>query len=661
MLPPYSQRRLGAGAPDRPALLFGVFVTVVVMAPHLLRLPPWIAAVSLSTLALFAIGVVRESEVLHRDGLALKLARAGVAVVAMVVLYANNVGQLGRDAGVEFLVVLTALKHFEIRGSRDQTLVASLGFVLVAANFFYDQSPFAALWGLGAILGLTLSLAVNEAGRAGTDRRRVLGPVGAIAAFALPAAVLAFVLFPRIPGPLWGNAQDEMLARTGLSDSLSMGAISRLIQSDEVAFQATFDDRAPPPAGRYWRAIVLGETDGRDWRPVPYATFEQPAPLAGGTAYAYELILEPHGQRYVPALDYPETYPDTLRRTKQLTLWRRADITKPYRARFVSHSSYTHPALHSYQRKVYLELPEDAHPETRALAARWTEVENTPEGIVRAALNHFREENFVYTLTPPPLRRDPVDQFLFETRAGFCEHFATAFTTLMRAAGVPARVVTGYQGGDYNELGDYYVVRQRDAHAWSEVYLAGRGGWTRVDPTAVIAPDRVETGINAYREREFLGFGANSPIGMMAFNVSLTLDYMRMEWNRWVVGFDENRQRDLMRRLDLPMLAEGAARGAALVALIGALGMVFAWFVLRRSGREDPADRTYRRFLKRCAQRGIEKAPGETPAHFAKRVKRRFPDRAQCVAEITRVYQSLKYEPSSSARLRDLRAATARF
>jgi len=661
ILPEYSRRRIDSGRPDRPALLFSVFVTVLVMAPHLMRLPTWIAFVSLGVLAVFVVALVRNLDALHADGLPLKLARAAIAVTAMVVVYVNNVGQLGRDAGVEFLVVLTALKFFEIRGSRDQTLVVSLGFVLVAANFFYDQSPFAALWGLAAMLALVMSLALNEAGRAGTDRRRVLAPVGAIVAFAAPVAILAFVLFPRIPGPLWGNAADEDVVRTGLSGELAMGAFSSLVQSNEIAFQVTFDGPAPPPAQRYWRAIVLGQTDGRRWQPVPYATFRQAEPEPSGGTYRYEIILEPHGQHYVPALDYPALYPESLRRTRQLTLRRSEEIAKPYRADFTAHTSFEFPDLHDYQRMLYLALPDDAHPRARALAGQWASEAASPAAIVQSALAYFRTREFVYTLTPPRLTSDPVDEFLFETRAGFCEHYASSFVTLMRAAGVPARIVTGYQGGDFNELGEYFVVRQRDAHAWAEVFLADRGGWVRVDPTGTIAPDRVETGINAFRDVGFLGFGADSPIGMMAFNLSLTLDYVRMEWNRWVVGYDDNRQGELMKRLGLDALSSGATRGAALVGIVAAVGLVFGWLALARDTRADPADRAYRRFLDKCARRGIGKTPGETPAQFARRLKRRFPERAAVIAEITRVYISLKYEPRSTASVRQLRAALSRF
>ena len=380
--------------------------------------------------------------------------------------------------------------------------------------------------------------------------------------------------------------------------------------------------------------------------------------------FRYTLELEPHDQRYVPALDYPQSWPTGYVAGPGATLLADAVISRP---RKLTLTAADRPLLAAHEAEglaeglvedsagglaTYRALPAKAHPRTRALAARYIEEGLSPEERVARGLALFRNEPFRYTLRPPKPAGDPVDGFLFATRAGFCEHFASAFVTLMRAADVPARIVTGYQGGEYSALGDYWVIRQRDAHAWAEVWLEARGGWVRVDPTAMVAPDRIESGSMAFRDAPLLGqlFGdrLGFTLSRLTGKLSLTMDYVQVAWNRWVVGYDTGRQRDLFARMHLEGFERPDRQALLILLLLGGSGVLLLGLSLHKRPRKAPLMAAYRRFDARCARAGCPRLPGETARGHAERVRRQWPEQAEKVARILDAFEGARYRAEAA-------------
>jgi transglutaminase-like putative cysteine protease len=461
---------------------------------------------------------------------------------------------------------------------------------------------------------------------------------------ALPATIALFVLFPRLGGPLWGFAVDSDVALTGLSDTLSPGSVSRLVESPETAFRVRFDGEPPPPRQRYWRGPVLWETDGRTWRP---GTPADPPPRveAAGPPFDYEVTIEPHRRRWLFALDLPVSRPPGAALTVDHQLLAAKDVEARFTYRVRSVADYRTLGLGPDEEFAALQVPERVGPRVRALAERWRSESRDAAAIVERGRALFRDEPFVYTLRPPPLGDDPIDAFLFETRRGFCEHYATSFVLLMRLAGVPARIVMGYQGGELNTVGDYLTVRQSDAHAWAEVWLADRG-WTRVDPTAEVAPARIESAIDQ---------GASLTAGRVTFRAELPwaaavlrqarwlIDAANLNWHRWVVGYDRERQDFLMKYLGLGGLTPTQLGVLAVAIAGGLLAVVGLWVVLQRPARRDPVVAAYDRLCRKLARAGVARAPHEGPRDFIDRAAKVLPDVAAQLRSVGRLYEHLRY------------------
>ena len=645
------------------------------LLPHWLRLPLGISGLSFGMVVLWATGLglssARLAQIKARSPIPLRMLTGALALAAMASIYSRHVGGIGRDAGVEFLVVLTALKLFELKKPRDTALVICLGFVLVGSNFFYDQRPMAALVGFITLCALIAQLARTEAIRSGQSSPLPVRSMLATLAYTVPVAVLLFIVFPRIPGPLWGSLESGSRARSGLSDTLAMGHFGELALSDAVAFHATFDGPTPGPNARYWRAVVLSETDGTQWRAREDANGGHPPARTGGVAaqadtdidgpqansqapvrFRYTLELEPHDQRYVPALDYPQNWPAGYVPGPGATLRAESVISRPRKLALTAADRPVHGAYEADAVAADRALPKDAHPRTRALAQRFIDEGLSPEERVARGLALFRDAPFRYSLRPPKPAGDPVDGFLFTTRAGFCEHFASAFATLMRAADVPARIVSGYQGGAYSSLGHYWVVRQRDAHAWAEVWLPARGGWVRVDPTAMVAPDRIESGSTAFRDAPLLGQLFGERLGFTLSRLtgkwSLTMDYVQVVWNRWVVGYDTRRQHDLFAKMHLERFERPDRQALLILFLLGGSGALLLGISLRKKPHQAPLMAAYRRFDARCARAGCARLPGETARSHAQRVRRQWPEEAEKVARILAAFEGARYAAAQS-------------
>lgn len=549
---------------------------------------------------------------------------------------------LGRTPGIALLVVFLALKLLELRAARDAVATALLCYFLVLGQFLFTQTiPTALLAGLTILITTASLLAASDDRPSPQDQLR---RAGLMLAQALPFMLLLFVLFPRVQGPLWGIPQDRFSAVSGLSDTMSPGSIAQLSQSDAIAFRVQFKGDVPPQSQLYWRGPVMPNFDGRSWRvaqtqgafpQVPYAT--------AGTPVDYEVTLEPHGKFWLFALEMPGTLPPESALTSDYQPIARQAVRN--RMRYAQRAWPESIAGLNEAPQVLrnaLALPRDGNPRTRAVGTSWrAQHGDNGAAILAAAESFFLRQILIYTLNPPLLGPDVVDEFLFDTKRGFCEHFAASFVFALRAAGVPARVVAGYQGGEVNPVDGYLVVRQYDAHAWAEAWVAGRG-WVRIDPTAISAPGRINSNFTAaVPAGEALPFLARSDLAWLK-ELRYRLDAVTNGWNQWVLGYNPQRQRDLLASLGLNE-PDWRSMTAVLSVLCGTVMLGLTGWILRNRLRVDPALATWRRFTARLARRGIAWQPWEGPLAFAERAAGQIPSHADGIREIAALYARLRY------------------
>lgn len=637
------------------------------LLPHIGRLPLWITAGCISC---WSYALLAEKYGWMAPPRLLKLL---VTLLGMAVLITTHGWFIGREAGSAMLALLLGVKPLENRSPRDRMITLFLSCFLVLANLLFSQSLLMALYLLVAVLALqVLLIHLNQpvSQKSLTSSRQHLHVIRRVApalvAQALPLMVIGFVLFPRLPGALFQLPQTHQ-AVTGLSDTLAPGDISHLIRDHRIALRADFQGPIPRFGERYWRALVLSHFDGQSWQAAP----DIPAMRElsdSSEAYHYRLLLEPHQAWYGVALDWPRQVfgeavlqqDHTLRLTSRLTARQRLDVVS-------DPSSFSAP-LTLEEQAATLHLPPDRNPRTQALARQWA-AEQTSAAVVQTALTYFREQPFYYTLAPPLLTTaHPVDAFLFESRRGYCEHYASAMAVLMRAAGIPARIVVGYQGGNVNPLGEFITVRQSDAHAWVEVALPEQG-WQRFDPTAAVAPNRIELGMEAALSPDDLAIWQEGrytgPAAALFQRLGLYRDALNHFWHTRVLGYSYQRQQDLLQRLGLHLPNWGAVFRTLLIALVvcgtGIL-TVLLWSYRPRPNAADPAQQSYQQFKTRLKQAGITVPAGEAPLQLAKRLALHAPPVAETVTEITRLYLQLRYtQRGSSEDLKQLQQTVRRF
>ncbi len=576
-----------------------------------------------------------------------------VLALALVGLVLVQTGfSFGRDTGCALLAAMLAIKPSELRTLRDARSL--LGFALFApfATFLLDQGPVSlalALTAVVLVLMALLRLSELESGLPldrGGDRVR-LRTVLRLVAVGLPLTLAAFWLFPRLATPLWG-VPDLSTARPGLSDSMAPGEWLDLIVDESPALRATFRGAEPATRDMYWRGPTLTDYDGRTWTASPWLRHLPPAEIEhGDPVWDYEITVEPTERHLLVALEMPRGLPEGMRasHTWTLTSPRRLDRVTRWQLQSSPQVAYERD-LPQPLREQALRLPEGFNPRTRALALQWRAETPDDAAFVDRALAWIRED-FGYTLETPLPGRHAVDEFLFEQRAGFCEHFSAAFAVLMREAGIPARVVTGYVGGYRNAYGNYWVVRRMDAHAWNEIWLPQRG-WVRVDPTAAVAPERIYDTIE-----DRIGAGAGAGLGMAP--IRDIGDWALRGWNDFVLGFDAGRQQLLLQRIGIDHLDTTTL--GLLFALSAALALGWMLWLVARSERErDPLLRAWHRLGRRYARHGLARAPHEPPAAWAARVAAARGDATGLLA-LTRRFTAQRYAAASHdpALLRDLR------
>ena len=622
--------------------------------PLLPWLPGWLSALALAVMAWRGAMIWRGWRTAPR-WLPVILAVAGAVAVG---LQFRNI--FGKDPGVALLALLAALKLLEMRSRRDATIVVMLGYFLVLTPFFYSQSIAYALAMVAALVVITA--AQIQATRDGEPAARSLRLAGIMLVQGMPFMLALFVLFPRIPGPLWGLPMDAYSGLTGLSESMTPGMIANLSLSESIAFRVRF--AGPPPAHKslYWRGPVMTYFDGRTWRMLPRRGETQLPYAPAGPPVEQEITLEPHNHHWLFALELPASLPPDAMIAADYQMLSRVPVRTRLRYQVRSHPETLAGAQSpGTLLRESLQLPPRVNPRARELATRMRDREGAdPRRIVESTLAMFRREAFTYTLTPPPLGADGVDDFLFSTRRGFCEHFAGSFVFLMRAAGVPARVVTGYQGGEINPVDGYLTVRQSDAHAWAEVWWPDHG-WQRVDPTAAIAPGRIELNLaGALPADEALPLLARPAFSWLR-EARYRWDAVANAWNQWVLGYNPQRQRDFLASLGLRS-PDWGEMVAALGGVTGLLLLALTAWTLRRQRATDPAQAAWDRLSRRLARQGLERRPWEGPRDYAERVAGALPAAAATVREIADLYAALRYGGMPDREgLPRLRAAVARF
>lgn len=646
---------------DKADTLLLLAACVLVLAPHAAHLPWWTA------IACTALLVWRSWITFRGNRMPPRWILIPISVVAMIGVYLTYKTFFGREAGVTMLVLLLAFKLLEMRARRDLFVVVFLSFFLMLTNFFYSQTIGTAVLMVAAvIMMLTAQLSFQYTGAAPPlTRRLAFGAL--IFVLAVPLALVLFILFPRIQGPLWGLPGDAQAGRSGLSDSMAPGNISNLALSGEIAFRAQFIDPPPPRSKLYWRGPVLGDYDGRTWTPLRSRTdFNRPPEIRPRSApIRYQVTLEPNGQRWLFALEMPLAAPQVsnnpTRFTPDLQIVARQPISQRLRYDAASHTDFDlQPNETPAVLRNWLKLPPGHNPKTLSFAARLRSRSGTETDMVNAVLGFFREEKFSYTLEPPALGRHAVDDFLFSTRAGFCEHYASAFVVLMRALHIPARVVTGYQGGEINAVDGFMIVRQSDAHAWAEVWLQDRG-WIRVDPTAAIAPDRIAINLTSVIPPTLLGGLVTLDAGNNSWLTRLrgmrqNWDAVTNAWNQWVLNYTPDRQRNFIRSLGfdnvdwrtLTVLMFGF--GAAVVAIV-------ALPLIRNRQNISPLDKMYLALCAQMARHGCARAVYEGPRAYRTRLTAEHsplaPDRQIAVTRFLDLYEAMRYGALSTTDITD--------
>ena len=559
---------------------------------------------------------------------------------------------LGRDPGVSFLIVLSGLKCLEVQSKREIRSIVLLGLFIIATHFLYADGVSWALPLLFMVVCFIWLLAQTEHVNPKQYVYSDLKLVTRMLLQAVPFLIILFYLFPRLSGSISLFEANDNSALSGLSDKLRMGTISNLIQSGDIAFTATFAGVVPPPSERYWRGSVLWVTDGREWSRGGFAHYLKDKRQVDTNAeplYRYEVNIEPSNQNWLFSLDYPISPPASAQIDADHHIFVNRRLDQPFR--YNLESTFSRPEQRLSDMAHYQSLALNIPPIPKRfdqLIQSFTQNAASSTEVVDRVLNYFNQNDFIYTLQPPLLTSNsPVDEFLFESRRGFCGHYASSFATIMRAANIPARMVVGYLGGEFNPHSNQIVVRQSDAHAWTEVWIPNRG-WVRVDPTAAIAPERVESGIDfdsSVNSDGVVLFSSRDLAGMKRFllEVSWLKDAVVAKWHRWFLTFDQSRQAELLKSMGLNKFDIRVVSIFAVLLALGILTLVSFLLFHRDRIKLDQVHQSYLKFCNKLASMGVARGDHEGPIDFSKRAAQQLPQFSQQIHNITAAFTDLYY------------------
>ncbi|MEP6390876.1 MAG: DUF3488 and transglutaminase-like domain-containing protein [Halioglobus sp.] len=635
----------------RNALAWIIISLFTLVAPHIERIPVWVLLVYVLASA-WRIQVFR-----GRWSFPGRWIKFSLIISCFVGIYLSFGSLIGLEPTVALLLSAFALKLIELVHRKDAYVLIFLGYFVCLTEFLFSQDILLVLYSLMNVLLVTTALiALHHPGEQRFNWKSFrLGSIMLMQAF--PMMVVLFFLFPRI-GPLWTVPIKSHSAKTGMSDFMRPGDVSNLSQSSAVAFRAQFDGDIPPSSQLYWRGLVMSRLNDGAWSSLGYYDVPAPErrlrrPEQTGEPQEYSVILEPTQQNWLFALRYSQSLTSGVMEAPDFRLFSPVIVENDhvYRAR-LWRDTELEPELSEWRRDTELKLPVGENPRTVALAQRLRSEAGSDREFAQTVMRRFSQAPYSYTLQPPLLGENPMDAFLFETRSGFCEHYAYAFAVMMRAGGVPARVIGGYLGGEVNPVNQTVIVHQFDAHAWTEIWLEGEG-WVRFDPTSAVAPDRIEWGL----ERAVAGEGtflSSSPLSPLRYRnidfinaVRLRYEALTYRWQSWVVNFNSDQQYQILQ----DFFGDISAR-KFIVALMGTWALVLIPVALslllkRRTHSLKPWDKLYLRFCARLARQGIVRDAGEAPGDFAERVKRQRPSVANEVDTITGLYIALAYQADS--------------
>lgn len=649
-----------APAIPRIALTWLLVAQVLVILPHLLHLPPWIVGLWLLC-AGWRIQVFR-----MRARFPSVLVRAGLMLATAAAVFLSRGSLIGLDGGVLLLVAAFTLKLVELRSRRDALVLIFLGFFVVVTSYLFDDSLLSALYSLLPVTALLAALIGLQNSGLAERPAATLKLAAAMMAQAVPLMLLMFLFFPRL-GPLWSLPTPQK-GITGLSDSMAPADVAELSRSPALAFRATFDGEVPSRDLLYWRALTLDQFDGRRWSQSKSGPAEQtPRWQAEGPTLDYSVIMQASGRPWLFVLDTGLSEQPGARQMDDFRL----ELPRPIMQNLMYRGRSWPQAVRQIElpaaiRRRALQLPAEGDPRSREWASELRNRYADSESLVAELLLHFNREPYGYTLKPPPVGEHSIDEFLFRTRKGFCAHYAGAMTFVLRAAGIPARVVAGYQGGELNQAGNYLTVRQLDAHAWVEYWLEGRG-WVSVDPTFQVAPERVELGSQEALAADE-GFLEGSPLSPLRYRgvpwvneLRLAWDNLNYNWQRWVLGYRGEQQLSLLKRwfgsLDWQRMALVVVGGGGLL-----LGLLALWLFKPWLRERDPQRLLLRRFERLLARHGVRRSPGEGVRAFAGRAAKALPAQAAAIEGFARDFEAQRYAGAEPApgQLRERLAALRR-
>ncbi len=633
----------------RNALVWIIATQFFLLLPHLGRVPWWVLVLYVAT------AVWRSMVYTGRWSFPSGYTKSGLTVICFGSVALSYGSIIGLEPTVALLLIAYSLKLIELSNQRDAYMVIFIAYFVCLTEFLFSQELLVTLYMSVAVLMNTTSLVALH--QPGQDRftSSTIRRAGSMMLQALPLMILLFVVFPRI-GPLWNVPLKSHSARSGMSDFMKPGDVANLSLNDDVAFRVQFEGDVPERRELYWRGLVFSKLDdgawrSLRWREVPGDERRAEQPYLSGDYRDYSIIMEPTQQNWLYAMPYATTRDRGIVRSNDFRLVSPVEVQDQKRYQVRSWLEVPlEDELSEWRQGIETRLPERQNPQTRDLAERmFAAAGSDPESYARAVLDMFRLQPYFYTLRPPLLQDEhPVDQFLFGTRRGFCEHYASAFTWMMRAAGVPSRVVAGYQGGEVNPVNGTVIVHQFDAHAWNEIWLEGQG-WVRMDPTFAIAPARIEFGLEQALAEEG-SFLAETPLSPLRFrnigwlnNLRLQLDAINYRWQMFVLSYDQEQQYQILNRL-----LGSVGQTQLVVLIVGAWALLLVPVVItmvwrNRGPRLDAATRYYLDFCRRLRRAGIERPGHEAPAAFAQRVAADRPALAAEVEAITRCYEGLAY------------------
>lgn len=666
MKPGLSMRR-----PDwqlsRNGLFWVLFAFIAVVALHLDHLPPWVTAVA---------GLCILWRILEYRGVVpfppwpLKAILVAGCMIGLAVVYPSL---LGLEPMLSMLIAGFGLKLLEMHHKRDAVVLVYLAFFTAAADCIFTQGiPDFSLVLLTFVIATSALVSINQSNSRGFS----MGPSRIalkMLTMAVPLMLALFLVVPRL-GALWSIPLPKNQARTGVGDTLSPGEFSSLVGSDKLAFRVLFEGEIPPRERLYWRGLVFSEFDGREWKQADFYGPDQPILSRGsnesivrlGEPVRYSLTMEPTHRRWLFALSTPATPEPGIRRMRdsRLVSIDRISMRRHYELRSWLDYRLEPEGLHPHREELERRLPPGSNPETVRVARDWAREAPDVEALIARVLQLFNR-SFVYTLEPPLLGTHTVDEFMWETRRGFCEHFAGSFAFFMRAAGYPARVVGGYLGGEVHPTENFVTVRQYDAHAWAEVWIEGRG-WQRIDPTAAVAPERIEMSLADLFGNED-GFLADSPLSLARFRdfrlvnwIILQRDYFDYAWATWVLGYDQ-RQVEFLQRL----LGKVSVFRLSLLFLVAAgislLPYLVKRLIIRQRVQPDPRDALIHLFCDKMARAGLPRRTGEGVLDFSRRIAAERPQVEAEVMAIANTYVIQRYDIRFPHRIDELRRMVRRF